>query len=177
MVSVTRFGMLDHNVLMLLECWELVERAIHELCERAYKMTFDEHREVLRYIADMSSRHAEFIARIGGEYGAVRADIEPGELKEVADATRVSFKEVGEVIERARGEVDPLKILTLIEEVEDLATPIISSIKTVAREGSALSSAAEEILGIIEEEAGIRRRAIKRLINILKKGELERKMP
>lgn len=176
MLSVPRFGRLDHNVLMLLESWERVERAINELCERAYGAVFDEYREVLRYLADVSLRHAEFIARIRGEYGATGADIEPGELREVADIARVSFKDLWDVIERARGEIDPLKILGLVEEIEDLAAPIASGVKSMSKAGSGLSGAAEEILGIIEEEAAIRRRAIKRFAEKMGKGEVERKV-
>ncbi|MDT7887423.1 MAG: hypothetical protein RQ885_00425 [Desulfurococcales archaeon] len=120
MEEVARFGGVDHNIAIILSVLERLERILSDLYYRVSQASSPDWRLLLRYMADLCARHAEYIARIYYDTDLIKKMPSPEELKEIAREGRRIMGDVAEIYNRLRDSGNLEEILKAIESIEDM---------------------------------------------------------
>jgi hypothetical protein len=165
MEEIARFGGIEHNIAIMLDALQSLERILADLYYRASHISPSDWRLLLRYIADLCTRHAEYISQTYYEANLIEKMLSPAELKEIAKESERVLGDVAEIYKNVRDSSKLKEILTAIESIEEMEKIILETYDILGK----LEDTEEQLLiatlfKVISEECKVRRDALKELV-------------
>ncbi len=165
MEEVARFGGIEHNIAIMLDALQSLERILADLYYKASHALSPNWKLLLRYIADLCARHAEYISQAYYEADLIEKMLSPAELREIVNESKRILGDVTEIYKNVRNSSELKEILTAIESIEEMEKIILETYDILGK----LEDREEQLpiailFKVVSEECRVRRDALKELV-------------
>ncbi len=165
MEEVARFGGIEHNIAIMLDVLQSLERILADLYYKASHALPPNWKLLLRYIADLCARHAEYISRAYYEADLIEKMLSPAELREIVNESKRILGDVAEIYRNVRDSGELKEILTAIENIEEMEKIILETYDILGKlEDREEQLPIATLFKIVSEECRVRRDALKELV-------------
>ncbi|MEM1610549.1 MAG: hypothetical protein QXQ57_02750 [Sulfolobales archaeon] len=165
MEEVARFGGIEHNIAIMLDALQSLERILADLYYRASHISPPNWKLLLRYIADLCAKHAEYVSLTYYEVSLIEKMLSPAELKEIANESMRILGDVAEIYKKVRDSSELREILTAVENIEEMEKIVLEAHDILGKlEDTEDRFPIATLFKIISEECRVRRDILKELM-------------
>lgn len=165
MEEVARFGGIEHNIAIMLDALQSLERILADLYYRASHISPPNWKLLLRYIADLCAKHAEYVSLTYYEANLIEKMLGPAELREIASESMRILGDVAEIYKKVRDSSELREILTAVENIEEVEKIVLEAHDILGKlEDTEDRFPIATLFKIISEECKVRRDILKELM-------------
>ncbi|MEM1611694.1 MAG: hypothetical protein QXQ57_08645 [Sulfolobales archaeon] len=165
MEEIARFGGIEHNIAIMLDALQSLERILADLYYRASHISPPNWKLLLRYIADLCAKHAEYVSLTYYEASLIEKMLSPAELKEITSESMRILGDVAEIYKKVRDSSELREILTAVESIEEMEKIVLEAHDILGKlEDTEDRFPIATLFKIISEECRVRRDILKELM-------------